>query len=125
MSEDQKSDDRRSSDGDWRERMIVGITEVKAEVRLGNVKVDNLDLRINGRLKRLEKTVFGDEEMKVIGLAESARAEAREVKELNKKWAVAIAIIVFFAQNMASWVARKAGFVNEPLTAHEIHEAVK
>ena len=109
----------------WRETVILGIAETRGEVKVGNAKIDAMDQRINGRLKRLEKIVLGDEENHVIGLTEQMRTESREVKELNKKWAVVIAIVVFFAQNAASWVARKVGLVNEPLSAIEIHEAVK
>lgn len=108
----------------WREMLIRDIAETKSEVRLGNGKIDAMDLRINGRLKRLEKVVFGDEENKVIGLTEQMRTESREVKDLNKKWAILIAVIVFFAQSAANYIGKKIGSGTEwPL--QELHEQVK
>ena len=94
----------------FQERLIRDIAELKTEVRLGTQKIEAMDQRINGRLKKLEKTVFGDEEAKVIGLTEAARAESREIKSLNKKWGVAIAVVVFFAQYVGNWVSDRMGW---------------
>ena len=113
----------------FQERLIRELSELKTQVllgnqktELGNQKIDTLDLRINGRIKKLEKVVFGDEEAGMIGLAEGARVESREIKALNKKWAIVIAAIVFFAQNAATWTARKLGW-NEPSSLFEATEA--
>lgn len=108
----------------WREVLIRDVAEMKGEVRVGNGKIDALDMRINGRLKKLEKVVFGDEELKVIGLAEQQRGDQREIKDLNKKWAVAITVLVFVAQNLANYISKKMGSETEwPL--HEIHQQVQ
>ena len=108
----------------WRETVILGISETRGEVKVGNAKIDAMDQRINGRLKRLEKVVFGDEENHVIGLPEQLRTESREVKDLNKKWAVLIAVIVFLAQHAANYLGSKlTPGTTWPL--HELHEQVQ
>ncbi len=109
---------------EWRERIVRDMAELKTIASLGNQKVDSLTLQLNGRIKRLEKTVFGDEELKVIGLAEQQRGDAREIKDLNKKWAVAITVLVFAAQNLANWFSKKMDHETTwPLT--ELHEQVR
>lgn len=111
-------------DQEWRERIVRDLAELKTMSALGNQKVDSLTLQLNGRIKRLEKTVFGDEELKVIGLAEQQRGDAREIKDLNKKWAAIIAVTVFLAQHAANYIGKKMDpETTWPLT--EIHEQVQ
>lgn len=119
-----ENEDRRHHDQEWRERIVRDLAELKTSSALGNQKIDGLSLQLNGRIKRLEKTVFGDEELKVIGLAEQQRSDAREHTANNKRWAAVIAVVVFLAQHAANYLSKRMGG-KEDWPLREIHGEVR
>ena len=98
-------------DQEWREKMLVKMSELGSEQRSMRESLDRYALSNNKKVDKLHYEVFGNGEP---GLSEKLRSATSDLTSLHQRWLIIVAVVVFFAQQFGVWAFRHS--FSDPVT---------